>query len=1331
MLLYRKKIDCTLACGGKAQFQGIGIAIVELQPDVFVTLAPCYLSEPDDVCTISPGALKRYSKCKEARHEALDYLIVTTSENVTTKLKLKTAAGLDYVQLLVHHYKRPLTSKSERNPHLVVKPRLVFKGSVPSDPDETLDEPKISATEADEIARDMKRMAEAYPTRKDLDYQLSMYLHMKFGHCSMDYVRKLIQKGRIKGLPAKVLDLKFDCPLCKIASAPKLPRGSLVDHTQTRKGVQFHMDYAIFNVLSKRGHKAALLCTEVTSRLKMGYPVQSRSPPLEIVRTFVLRMRQQGYPVSVIRVDEEGGLARSANFMQLCVQELQINVQTTGGYNSENNGMVESPIKPIKRMVRVMLIGAALPNELWCYAFVYAVWIANHSYNRMIDDMPIVKWYDGNYEVKASDLHLFGSKVYCVKNAEHKKQLQPRTEKDPRDYIGLTVDEDELGDKHVDGFLVGNAGHSTVKLVYDPETAKVLRCHHCYIDECCVRVLPGEKLTPNAVILQDLPTSVRRDDGVIDPMKIKLVKVDFEETNERVDPEECVTLSFTLPEKGVSIGLKFESDTVYGFPILSKVTPQSYLRSQIPADLHKNCWIIAINSDEHGYVEPISAKFCHDEIVKCQRKNCTTSVELTFCRRIKPINTEIETYRQVSDQMERPQPLERGNQAIDSPQVNHVASEDTIWSSFDSPLVNHIASLPVRPPLPGKGTIWDCLDGPHREHWIAGLHSQYEKNANNKVLSAPIPKEDLPEGTKVYQSIMACSIKEKGQGLWKFVTRHCLNGSKMQQGSDFDFSYSPTISYAALRLLLAYSAAKSRRLSIVDVENCFQNGVIPHEDRVYVTTPPHYIPWFKQTFPGVPLKNAKNYVLQTLNGMQGRKDAGRTWYLSLCRMLEDFGLIPSPFEPALFVLNDGHESLIVVTSTDDFICSYTHDNVFSAFLTHMEKFVPITTQDGTVLKYLNLRIVQSDLGISFDQTHHIQTTIVDEAFPAGRDELVKTADTPYRTDAEYEKALHERLPATPEELQVLEKKHGGKFNALIGKYMHIYNATRFDLGFAVTRLAQFNCAPNEPAFDGINRMARYLMTHLHTPVFYPNLDLRGYQSIRWEPEPGKAIEFVMSNMLEMGVDSDHARDIKTRKSVSSIIVYLLGVAVHWHMGKQSCVAAHSTDAEIRAFYSAMLTNRAIRPICEFMGIPNRGPTPIHEDNQPAIDIMVAGQITSRVKHMAIPVKMIAEDIEMKRVEPKKISGLINSPDIGTKPLPAQSHHRFFRQLRGQRFYPDPSTEHGKLMQVDMVSHRLTEFDSQGASKIDPHRMQHKSAVYDNKDKASPKEDDSSKGNGSS
>ena len=69
MILCKKEIGCTLANGEKSRFQGIGIAVVELEPGNFVLLAPAYLSKKDDVNTISPGALKRYSKCTEATHE--------------------------------------------------------------------------------------------------------------------------------------------------------------------------------------------------------------------------------------------------------------------------------------------------------------------------------------------------------------------------------------------------------------------------------------------------------------------------------------------------------------------------------------------------------------------------------------------------------------------------------------------------------------------------------------------------------------------------------------------------------------------------------------------------------------------------------------------------------------------------------------------------------------------------------------------------------------------------------------------------------------------------------------------------------------------------------------------------------------------------------------------------------------------------------------------------------------------------------------------------------------------------------------------------------------
>ena len=87
----------------------------------------------------------------------------------------------------------------------------------------------------------------------------------------------------------------------------------------------------------------------------------------------------------------------------------------------------------------------------------------------------------------------------------------------------------------------------------------------------------------------------------------------------------------------------------------------------------------------------------------------------------------------------------------------------------------------------------------------------------------------------------------------------------------------------------------------------------------------------------------------------------------------------------------------------------------------MERFVPVTIQEGNALKYLNIRIVQTDQGISIDQTHHIRTKILDLWFPPGTVERLKPADTPYRTDSEYEQALNKQLPATGEELAKLEK----------------------------------------------------------------------------------------------------------------------------------------------------------------------------------------------------------------------------------------------------------------------------------------------------------------------
>ena len=89
-------------------------------------------------------------------------------------------------------------------------------------------------------------------------------------------------------------------------------------------------------------------------------------------------MHLQGYSADELHVDEDVSLAQSTEFQRTVVKELNMVIQTMGGYNSENNGVVESPIKPIKWMIRAFLIGAAMPDLVWCFAFLYAIYVMNH-----------------------------------------------------------------------------------------------------------------------------------------------------------------------------------------------------------------------------------------------------------------------------------------------------------------------------------------------------------------------------------------------------------------------------------------------------------------------------------------------------------------------------------------------------------------------------------------------------------------------------------------------------------------------------------------------------------------------------------------------------------------------------------------------------------------------------------------------------------------------------------------------------------------------------------------------------------------------------------------
>jgi hypothetical protein len=105
-----------------------------------------------------------------------------------------------------------------------------------------------------------------------------------------------------------------------------------------------------------------------------------------------------GFEVTFIRVDEDGALARSAEFCQLIV-DLSCLLQTTAGGNSTNNGRVERGNRTKANMIcsqlttMQMIMGKNLPpsvpiEKFWCFAYQHSNFILRRTYNRLRGDIP-------------------------------------------------------------------------------------------------------------------------------------------------------------------------------------------------------------------------------------------------------------------------------------------------------------------------------------------------------------------------------------------------------------------------------------------------------------------------------------------------------------------------------------------------------------------------------------------------------------------------------------------------------------------------------------------------------------------------------------------------------------------------------------------------------------------------------------------------------------------------------------------------------------------------------------------------------------------------------
>ena len=98
--------------------------------------------------------------------------------------------------------------------------------------------------------------------------------------------------------------------------ATKITRGSTTYASKFSPGFMLQMDFAFFNVESIRGFASTFVAICSATSYPYGFPSRSKRPPLDILKFIVTTLRNQDKKVAFVRVDEDGALSRSSEFMK-------------------------------------------------------------------------------------------------------------------------------------------------------------------------------------------------------------------------------------------------------------------------------------------------------------------------------------------------------------------------------------------------------------------------------------------------------------------------------------------------------------------------------------------------------------------------------------------------------------------------------------------------------------------------------------------------------------------------------------------------------------------------------------------------------------------------------------------------------------------------------------------------------------------------------------------------------------------------------------------------------------------------------------------------------
>ena len=283
------------------------------------------------------------------------------------------------------------------------------------------------------------------------------------------------------------------------------------------------------------------------------------------------------------------------------------------------------------------------------------------------------------------------------------------------------------------------------------------------------------------------------------------------------------------------------------------------------------------------------------------------------------------------------------------------------------------------------------------------------------------------------KSKIVLSIKEDG----RFKCRWVACGYSQIYGQDYHETYSPTVNFKSIVSLLHYGATMNYNISIVDIGNAYLETKLDKPIVMLIH------PYFKQ------IMNWSVEYIDVLGGLYGLKQAGLLWYILLCDILSDFGLVKSDYDECCF--RHPVDNLLVVIYVDDILILSDKQDLIDGLINHLtSRLVKVKYEKANEFTFLGVRITRDRHGrtINLSQPLYVESILGQELdpnllpsrYPIKDSNL--TMASPYETGSE---SLRDRVRI---------------FTRIVGKLRYLADRTRPDLQYTLSRLASVMTRPS-------------------------------------------------------------------------------------------------------------------------------------------------------------------------------------------------------------------------------------------------------------------------------